>query len=88
MFTRALLMLAAVATLTACSSDEEAAVDTSMPAATGGLAGSEYGTAGVNGVTPGTQQDLVVNVGDRVFYWALFLQLMSVLLRQWLPAIL
>lgn len=68
MFTRALLMLAAVATLTACSSDEEAAVDTSMPAATGGLAGSEYGTAGVNGVTPGTQQDLVVNVGDRVFF--------------------
>lgn len=70
MFARALLMLAAVATLTACSSDEEAAVDTSMPSTAGsGLAGSDYGAgAPVNGVTPGTQQDLVVNVGDRVFF--------------------
>ena len=33
------------------------------------LAGSEMGMAPVNGVMPGTQQDLVVNVGDRVFLW-------------------
>lgn len=72
MFTRILLMMATVATLTACSSDDEQAVDTSMGAgAVGGpIAGGDAGMGGanINGVTPGTQQDLVVNVGDRVFF--------------------
>lgn len=69
-----LLMSVALVTLAACSSDDDAkAVDTSM----NGLQGGQLGAAGgaganglapVNGVTPGTQQDLVVNVGDRVFF--------------------
>lgn len=69
-----LLMSVALVTLAACSSDDEA-VDTSMNGLQGGqLSGSDMGGMGangmapVNGVTPGTQQDLVVNVGDRVFF--------------------
>ena len=71
MLARVLLMVAAVATLSACSSDEEAAMDTSLPvgAEGGAVAGSEYGNAApVNGVVAGSQQDLTVNVGDRVFF--------------------
>lgn len=69
-FRTLLLMSAALVTLSACSSDEDsAAMDTSMPAMNGSeMAGSEMGMAPVNGVVPGTQQDLVVNVGDRVFF--------------------
>lgn len=68
-----LLMSVALVSLAACSSDEDAAVDTSMNGINGGqMAGSDMGGANgmapVNGVTPGTQQDLVVNVGDRVFF--------------------
>jgi peptidoglycan-associated lipoprotein len=67
-----LLMSVALISLAACSSDEDAAVDTSMNGMNGGgqMAGMDgmNGTAPVNGVTPGTQQDLVVNVGDRVFF--------------------
>jgi len=63
-------MSVALVTLSACSSDEDAAgMDTSMSGMNGTeLAGSEMGMAPVNGVMPGTQQDLVVNVGDRVFF--------------------
>ncbi len=71
-----LLMSAALVSLAACSSDETA--DASLNGLQGGgqLAGTDgmngmgaNGTgAPVNGVTPGTQQDLVVNVGDRVFF--------------------
>lgn len=67
-----LLMSVALVSLAACTSDDEAAaVDTSMAGMNGSqLAGSDMGNgaAPVNGVTPGTQQDLVVNVGDRVFF--------------------
>ena len=66
-----LLMSVALVSLAACSSDEDAAVDTSMNGmGAGQLAGTDgaNGMAPVNGVTPGTQQDLVVNVGDRVFF--------------------
>lgn len=68
-----LLMSVALVSLAACSSDEDKAVDTSMAGMSGNqLAGSEMGNGGtgapINGVTPGTQQDLVVNVGDRVFF--------------------
>ncbi|MBL8641642.1 MAG: peptidoglycan-associated lipoprotein Pal [Alphaproteobacteria bacterium] len=67
-----LLMSVALVSLAACSSDEDAAVDTSMAGMNAGqLAGTDMGNgtaAPVNGVTPGTQQDLVVNVGDRVFF--------------------
>lgn len=72
MISRNLLILsaAAILSLSACSSDDDA-VDTSMTGtgATGmGSTGSDFGSAPVNGVVPGTQQDLVVNVGDRVFF--------------------
>lgn len=65
-----LLMSVALVTLAACTSDEDKAMDTSMGGMNGSqLAGSDMGTgAPVNGVIPGTQQDLVVNVGDRVFF--------------------
>jgi len=67
-----LLMSVALVSLAACSSDEAAPVDTSMSGINnnGQLSGSDMGNgmAPVNGVTPGTQQDLVVNVGDRVFF--------------------
>jgi peptidoglycan-associated lipoprotein len=66
-----LLMSVALVSLAACTSDEDKAVDTSMNGMNGGqLAANENGNgaAPVNGVTPGTQQDLVVNVGDRVFF--------------------
>jgi peptidoglycan-associated lipoprotein len=69
-FRNLLLMSVAVFTLAACSSDEEAAMDTSMNSGMqgGALAGDAGMGAPVNGVVPGTQQDLVVNVGDRVFF--------------------
>lgn len=71
-----LLMSVALVTLAACSSDDEdSAVDTSMAGLNGsqvagnGMGGDGLnGTSTVNGVTPGSQQDLVVNVGDRVFF--------------------
>lgn len=65
-----LLMSVALVSLAACTSDENAAgVDTSMNGGAGQLSGTDAnGAAPVNGVTPGTQQDLVVNVGDRVFF--------------------
>lgn len=71
MVSRTLLVMSAVLLLAACSSDDEA-VDTSMTGTSGtGITstGSDFGgTAPVNGVIPGSQQDLVVNVGDRIFF--------------------
>jgi peptidoglycan-associated lipoprotein len=70
MLLRTVLMLSTVLVLAACSSDEEAAMNTSMPAGAVG-AGDGFGQGGaapVGGVVPGSQQDLVVNVGDRVFF--------------------
>lgn len=70
-FRHMLMLSAAVLTLAACSDDDKA-VDTAMPTDTSMSStgvGTDFGTgAPVNGVVPGTQQDLVVNVGDRVFF--------------------
>lgn len=52
--------LAALAALTACSSDETAS--------TAGAATGSGSTAATYGVQPGSQEDLVANVGDRVFF--------------------
>jgi hypothetical protein len=52
--------LAGVALLAACSSDENAAATTG----TGGSAGA----GGVGGLPPRQPEDLVANVGDRVFF--------------------
>ncbi len=51
-------VLAALAALSACAD---------KPATTGATSGSGA-TASTAGVTPGSQEDLVANVGDRVFY--------------------
>ena len=56
MFVRILSMLAAVALVAACETTPE------------GGAGAGGAGAGAGAVVPGSQQDLVVNVGDRVFY--------------------
>lgn len=72
---RNLLMVAGMAlALAACSSNDEAATDVgqvhvgqdSMTA--GGLDGSSMTGTDQYGPVPGSQQDLVVNVGDRVFF--------------------
>lgn len=69
-FRNLLMISAALFTLSACSDDDKA-VDTAAPmtdmSATG--TGTDFGTgAPVNGVVPGSQQDLAINVGDRVFF--------------------
>ena len=71
-----LMMVALIAlTVTACSKKEdEAPVTMNDSINQGGLTGTEGGYTGdqmgaVDGtVIPGSQQDLVVNVGDRVFF--------------------
>jgi peptidoglycan-associated lipoprotein len=77
MILRSLLILTTVLTLSACSSDEEGAIDNGMNGAGTNIDGSlnggtgfgdGLGGAGVGSVTPGSQQDLAVNVGDRVFF--------------------
>ncbi|QQG36956.1 MAG: peptidoglycan-associated lipoprotein Pal [Micavibrio aeruginosavorus] len=72
LFIRGLLMMAVVVSLGACSTkdkDADSVQVTDGGMAAGPLDGTEtYGTAGADGVVPGTQQDLVVNVGDRVFF--------------------
>ena len=77
MILRSLLILSTVFVLAACSSDEET-IDSGMNGAgtmtdgtMNGGTGSGYdgmGGAGVGSVAPGSQQDLAVNVGDRVFF--------------------
>lgn len=71
MFVRGLMMMAVLVSLAACSTKDKdvgsvEVSDGSMAA--GPLDGTETYGAGVDGVTPGSQQDLVVNVGDRVFF--------------------
>ncbi len=51
--------MASLAALAACSND---------PASTGAATGSGANASTVGGAVPGSQQDLVANVGDRVFF--------------------
>ncbi|MBV9785634.1 MAG: peptidoglycan-associated lipoprotein Pal [Acidisphaera sp.] len=51
--------IAAFALLAACAS---------TPPTTAGAAGGSGATAGTSGAMPGSEEDLVANVGDRVFY--------------------
>ena len=59
-------LIAATFLLAACTSDEEAmmAADTTISATTS----TTTAPTAIAGPTPGSQEDLVVNVGDRVFY--------------------
>lgn len=65
-----LLMSVALVSLAACTSDKDKAMDASLDANGNPIAGVDgnNGIPPINGVIPGTQQDLVVNVGDRVFF--------------------
>ncbi|MAM35144.1 MAG: peptidoglycan-associated lipoprotein [Micavibrio sp.] len=70
---RFFLMIAAVLLVTACSGDgEEDMMVTSQTDTTTTMPGDYDDGTSVSGVTgtavPGTQQDLVENVGDRVFF--------------------
>ncbi len=77
LLTRTLMLGLIALTFTACSKKEDemgAPVVTNDGMNQGGLTGGDgmmngQGMAGVDGqVVPGSQQDLVVNVGDRVFF--------------------
>jgi len=81
MFTRNILMLSVVAVLAACSSNDEEGVllDSSVipidqqagydpNSADGALAEIYDAEVVTSNIAPGTQQDLIVNVGDRVFF--------------------
>jgi len=74
MFFRALMMLAVVFMVTGCASKKkgdigDVRVEERQDITAGPLDGTEvYPGQAMGGVTPGTQQDLVVNVGDRVFF--------------------
>ena len=68
---RTLLMLALVFTITACEKKtpetSEVFVDETVMSAGADQGAMGYGV-GQDGTVPGSQQDLVVNVGDRVFF--------------------
>ena len=74
MSVRGLMMTAVLVTalfpLAACSTKDKDVDTVSVSDGMGGpLDGTEtFGDTGADGVAPGSQQDLVVNVGDRVFF--------------------
>lgn len=65
MQTKLLGALAAVALLAACASEDTSGAATGAGAGAGGL-GAGAGMSGA--IRPGSQEDLVANVGDRVFF--------------------
>ena len=70
MVKRSLLLTAMVLSLTACS-HKKPAVDTSGTGTTQTTSSgnsTDMSATNLNGPAPGSQQDLVVNVGDRVFF--------------------
>lgn len=73
MFFRTFMMMALLVTVTACETkkagDDSIRVEERQDITAGPLEGTEvYDRSLVDGPVPGTQQDLVVNVGDRVFF--------------------
>jgi peptidoglycan-associated lipoprotein len=78
MLARFLMIFAVMVLVSACSTtDEDASVDTTQTAADTGTYGDGpladiYDSAPIDGVSggpiPGSQEDLVVNVGDRIFF--------------------
>lgn len=67
--TKILSMLAVVLMLSACGTkDKGATVGEGLGAEDRVQISDGYDQSGLGGVRPGTQQDLVVNVGDRVFF--------------------
>lgn len=75
MFFRMIMMMALLVTVAACSSTKDGTdvgdvrVEEREDITAGPLGGTEvYDRSMMDGPTPGTQQDLVVNVGDRIFF--------------------
>lgn len=73
MFFRILFMMALAVTVSACASKDKSDVGDISVEESQMSSGPLYGTDVTGGYTgdgpvPGTQQDLVVNVGDRVFF--------------------
>jgi len=75
MFFRTFMMLAVLVTVSACAKKQDPMVagdvriDERFDMTAGPLDGTEvYDRSLLDGPRPGTQQDLVVNVGDRVFF--------------------
>jgi len=72
MFVRYVLMFAAVLIVSACSStDDEVMVEETVTTEREGISEgpiSDIYESDLQGPAPGTQADLVVNVGDRVFF--------------------
>ncbi|MBO1079648.1 peptidoglycan-associated lipoprotein Pal [Roseomonas haemaphysalidis] len=66
MNTKLLAALAAAALLSACASEDTSGAATGAGAGSAGGMGFGSGMAG--SVRPGSQEDLVANVGDRVFF--------------------
>ena len=69
-FTRSALMVAMLATVAACGTKKDASGDIAVESNRDALGATSttYDPNAVGGPVPGTQQDLVVNVGDRVFF--------------------
>ena len=74
-YMRFLMVLAVTVLLAACSTTEELVVEEDLsPADREAIAGAEgledigLYSENLNGAAPGTQEDLVVNVGDRIFF--------------------
>jgi peptidoglycan-associated lipoprotein len=65
---RSSMLVALMVTVSACSSKKDKAGDLSIDSSQQGYAGEGTYGIGADGVVPGSQQDLVVNVGDRVFF--------------------
>lgn len=74
MFFRIMFVIALAVSVSACATKDEASVgaitmEERQDITTGPLAGTEVQPGyELDGPIPGSQQDLVVNVGDRVFY--------------------
>lgn len=69
-FTRSALLMALLVTVAACSNKKDASGDIAVESnrTDVGAMSTTYDPNAVGGPVPGTQQDLVVNVGDRVFF--------------------
>jgi peptidoglycan-associated lipoprotein len=63
-----LSVLAIVALVSACSSDKDKNADMANGAGMGGMGSGTMGAGRAGTVTPGTEEDLAQNVGDRVFF--------------------
>ncbi len=68
-FTKLIMVFAVMVLVSACSTDDEASMEDQAGMARDGISDNALGDVyGNTGVAPGTQEDLVANVGDRIFF--------------------